>query len=161
MTFYYYLPPAKFSFVMFRLRLDFLLAGFLWIAENPAAICSPPASAGSHTPALPQCFWCGIFSRPSFRPGLNSCCQLRLSAVIPGDPIFDLRLAQSKLIRYLLPGCTLLPRSQNFFLQFLYMRVFPFTHTNTPCIGLFSYTGGVLSIVRFYWSGSVSSSVQL
>ena len=103
-------------------------------------------------------FWCGIFSRPSFRPGLNPCCQLRLSAVIPRDPIFDLRLAQSKLIRYLLPGCTLLPHSQNFFLQFLNMRVFPFTHTNTPCIGLFSYTGGVLSIVRFYWTCSSTDS---
>ena len=102
-------------------------------------------------------FWCGIFSRPSFRPGLNPCCQPRLSAVIPRDPIFDLRLAQSKLIRYLLPGCTLLPHSQNFFLQFLNMRVFPFTHTNTPCIGLFSYTGGIFSIVHFYWPSSYHS----
>ena len=29
---------------------------FLWIAENPSAICSPSASAESHTPALPQYF---------------------------------------------------------------------------------------------------------
>ena len=35
------------------------------------------------------------------------------------------------------------------------MCVFVLGHTNTPCIGLFSYSGGVLSIVRFYWSGSL------
>lgn len=34
------------------------------------------------------------------------------------------------------------------------MCVLTLTHTNTPCIGLFSYTGGVLSIVRLYWTGS-------
>src|SRR5699024_10696546 len=33
--------------------------------------------------------------------------------------------------------------------------VFLSGHTNTPCIGLFSYTGGVLSIVRFYWFASI------
>src|SRR5699024_1148552 len=102
-----------------------------------------------------------VFSRPSFRPGLNSCCQLCLSPIIPGDPIFDLRLVQSKPIRYLLPGSTLLPHSQNFFLQFLNMRVFSFTHANTLCIVTFSYTVGVLSIVRFYWFGSYYSTALL
>ncbi|WP_206423010.1 hypothetical protein, partial [Faecalibacterium sp. An192] len=39
------------------------------------------------------------------------------------------------------------------------MCVFLSGHTNTPCIGLFSYTGGVLSIVRFYWFGSNSAGL--
>lgn len=132
----------------------FAFTSFLWIAGNPAANHFPYVNAGSRKPAPQQCLWAHRFSSASFWFGLNSCCQLRLSAVIPSDPIFDLRLAQSKPILYLLPDCTLLPHSQNFFLQFLNIRVFSFIHTKTPCIGLFSYTRGILSIVCFYWFGS-------
>ena len=127
----------------------FAFTSFLWIAE--VFHTQTPDLVGLLRNNVSGCI---VFSRPSFRPGLNSCCQLCLSPIIPGDPIFDLRLVQSKPIRYLLPGSTLLPHSQNFFLQFLNMRVFSFTHTNTPCIVTFSYTGGVLSIVCFYWFGS-------
>ena len=132
----------------------FAFTSFLWIAENPAATRFPYANAGSRMPAPQQCLGVYRFFSAFLSAWAEFLLPALLSPIIPGDPIFDLRLVQSKPIRYLLPGSTLLPHSQNFFLQFLNMRVFSFTHTTTPCIVTFSYNGLVLSIVCFYWFGS-------
>src|SRR5699024_6017631 len=91
---------------------------------------------------------------PSFAPRTAPGFQLCLSAVIPGNPLLDFFLCQSKMICYFLPRCSTLPHSLYCSFQLCDMCVFPLRHTNTPCIGLFSYTGGVLSIVHFYWTCS-------
>ena len=58
------------------------------------------------------------------------------------------------MVSYLLTGSPRFPHLHNFCFYYFHICPFLLLHNNIPYVVLFSYTGGLLSIVRFYWAGS-------
>ena len=88
---------------------------------------------------------------------LYSCRLLSLPDTASLQTFFDLTALQPRMFCDF-PVCfSCLLHWHDFRLQFLYLGVFSFLHNTTSLCSLFSYTGGLLSIVRFYWAGSIGS----
>lgn len=119
------------------------LTSFLWTAENPAAICSPSASDGSHTPALPQCFlvrhlssvvlWAVEGSR------LPACVLFSAhaqAAFLP--PAYP----ESRSVLQLPAGFSLCQHGFDLRQQRLNVCVVPFLHNKPPDVVYFPTSGG-------------------
>ncbi len=71
----------------------------------------------------------------------------------PQQPFNHIFIFQAKFFRYFPLTFSFCYHPLNLRQQFLHMRIAPFFHNMTPCV-VFSYTGGLLSTVCFYWIGS-------
>ena len=77
--------------------------------------------------------WRSSFSRPSFGPYRDPGFSLPLFGTFPFHKAFyDILIPKTKILRYFSLRFSQSKHSFDFRQQFLYMRVIPFSHSNTP-----------------------------